>query len=300
MMQTQPLGQSKSDPTPRSGSSSSAADPPTPAPTPAPVPAPQPATGGWHFAEWLSEFVGTAILVFGLVAVVTLVLRPGSAFSGWSEFPKLLLVGVFVGALLAVVATSPIGRRSGAHLNPAVTLAFRLTGHVHPHDLAGYWLSQLAGAIAGAGLARLVLGGDAGSVHYGVLAPTVAPLVAVALEALMTFLLVLTLFAFVSSARLARRAPLAAGAVVALVIALGAPSTGVGINPARSLGPNIIANRYGYWWLYVIAPIIGTLVAVAVWKLIPRVVLTAKLYHDPRYPSVMRTHLPALPPKKGR
>jgi aquaporin Z len=156
----------------------------------------------------------------------------------------------------------------------------------------------LAGAIAGAGLARLVLGTDAGSIHYGVLAPIVSPLAAVVLEAVMTAVLVLTLFAFLSSARLARRAPLAAGAVVALIIALGAPATGVGINPARSLGPNVIAGEYRYWWLYVIAPIIGTLFAVAVWKLVPRIVLTAKLYHDPRYPSVMRTHLPALPPKK--
>src|SRR5437899_1621229 len=112
--------------TPRSGASSNDAK------ASAPAPAPQPATGGWHFAEWLSEFAGTAILIFGLVGVVTLVRRPGSAFSGWSEFPQLLLVGVLVGALLAVVASSPIGRRSGAHLNPAVTLAFRLTGHVHP------------------------------------------------------------------------------------------------------------------------------------------------------------------------
>jgi aquaporin Z len=283
-----------SDRTSRSGPSSNAAE----AAAPAPAPAPQPATGGWHFAEWLSEFAGTAILIFGLVGVVTLVRRPGSAFSGWSEFPQLLLVGVLVGAILAVVASSPIGRRSGAHLNPAVTLAFRLTGHVHPHDLGGYWVSQLAGAIAGAGVARLVLGADAGSIHYGVLAPVVSPLAAVVLEAVMTAVLVLTLFAFLSSARLARRAPLAAGAVVALIIALGAPATGVGINPARSLGPNVIAGEYRYWWLYVIAPIIGTLFAVAVWKLVPRIVLTAKLYHDPRYPSVMRTHLPALPPKK--
>jgi aquaporin Z len=235
--------------------------------------------------------------VFGIVGVVTLVLRPDSAFSDWPELLQLALVALVVGAIIAVLAASPIGRRSGAHLNPAVTLAFRLTGHVHPHDLGGYWLSQLAGGILGAGLARLVLGAEAGSIDYGVLAPVVSPLAAVALEALMTAVLVLTLFAFLSSAVLARWTPLAAGAGVALLLVLFARATGVGINPARSFGPNVVAGDYHYWWLYVFAPVAGTLLAVIVWKLIPRVVLTAKLYHDPRYPSVLRTHLPALPPK---
>jgi aquaporin Z len=270
---------------------------PSPGDAEAQEPGPQPARGGWHFAEWLGEFVGTAILVFGIVGIVTLILRPGSAFSGWPELVRFAIVGLAAGAIIAVIAASPIGRRSGAHLNPAVTLAFRLTGHVHPHDLGGYWAAQLAGGIAGAGLARLLLGADAGLIDYGVLAPAVSPLAAVALEALMTFLLVLTLFAFLSSSALARWTPVAAGAAVALLILLFARATGVGINPARSFGPNVVAVDYQYWWLYVFAPVVGALLAVAVWKLIPRIVLTAKLFHDPGYPSNMKTHLPAKPPK---
>jgi aquaporin Z len=60
------------------------------------------------------------------------------------------------------------GRRSGAHLNPALTLAFWITGHVHPHDVAGYWVAQFVGALAGAGLVRLMWGEVARSVGFGV------------------------------------------------------------------------------------------------------------------------------------
>src|SRR5207247_1016003 len=100
-----------------------------------------------------------------------------------------------------------------------------------------------------------------------------------------------------SSTSTARWTPLAVGVVVALAIRLGGRATGTGINPARSLGTNIVAGDFGFWWLYVVAPTAGAMLVALVWKLGPRVVLTAKLFHDPWYPSVLPTHLPALPPR---
>jgi aquaporin Z len=263
--------------------------------------APQPARGGWHFAEWLSELAGTTILVFVGLSAVTLVSAQGSVVERLllPESLRLLLLGVIFAVIIILIAISPIGRRSGAHINPAVTLAFRITGHVHPHDLGGYWAGQFAGGLLGAGLLRAAWGSAAASLDYGALQPSVGTLEAIGLEAVMTGALVLAMFAFLSSPRTARWTPVAAGAAVALTIWLGAPATGTGINPARTFGPNIVAGDYRSWWVYFVGPAVGAAVVAAVWGLVPWPVLTAKLYHDSRYPSVLRTHLPARPPEPG-
>jgi aquaporin Z len=243
----------------------------------------------------LAELAGTTILVFGVLSVATLMFRKGSAVDDWSQSTRLLLLGAIIAVIIILIATSPIGRRSGAHINPAVTFGFWITGHVHQHDLGGYWVAQLTGGLLGAGLLRLVLGSDAASVGYGVLRPDVSTPAAAGIEAGMTAALVLTMFAFLSSASLARWTPVAAGAVVALAIWKGAPATGTGINPARALGPNVLAGEFPFLEVYVVGPLAGACFAAVMWKLVPRVVLTAKLYHDETYPCAFRTHLPAPP-----
>jgi aquaporin Z len=186
---------------------------------------------------------------------------------------------------------------SGAHINPTVTLAFKITGHVHHHDLTGYWVAQLSGGILGAYLVKL-WGDSATSVEYGVIHPTSSTAAAVAIEALMVGAIVLTMFVFLSSAKTTRWTPVAAGLVVALATWKGAPYTGTGLNPARTLGPEIVAADFGSWWVYFTGTALGAAVVAAVWKLGPRVVLTAKLFHDPAYRSVLKSHLPVR--KHGR
>ncbi len=100
---------------------------------PADEPRPQPKVGGWHWTEWGCELVGTAFqlfLGFSVVAVMEAPGAPGRHLIG-SGGARLALIGVAFGLLAAVVATSPLGRRSGAHLNPAVTLGFFARGHTH-------------------------------------------------------------------------------------------------------------------------------------------------------------------------
>lgn len=80
--------------------------------------------------------------------------------------------------------------------------------------------------------------------------------------------------------------------VVAIAVWRGAPYTGTSLNPARSLGPAVVDGDLSQVWIYLAGPLVGSLLATAVWKLVPRVTLTAKLFHDPRYPSVMRSLLP--------
>jgi aquaporin Z len=256
--------------------------------------APQAATGGLHFGEWAAELVGTALLVFGALSCVTVIFHPDSVFLEWipSLSARLLLLGLLFAVLIIALATSPIGRLSGAHLNPVVTLAFWITGHVHPHDLFGYWAAQLAGGILGTVALRLLWGDTAGGIGYGAIAPQVGTAAAVAVEAAMVGLLVVAMFLFLSARSLVRWTPVAAGLAVALDTWLGAQLTNTGLNPARTLGPNIVSGQWQDWWVYVLGPVAGALLVAGLWRLVPRVILTAKLFHDPAYRSVLRTHLP--------
>ena len=257
--------------------------------------APQPAVGGLHLGEWAAELVGTAVLVFGALSSVAIVFHPGSAFHQWipSLSVRLLLLGLVFGAIIVGIATSPIGRLSGAHLNPVVTLAFWITGHVHPHDLLGYWAAQLAGGVLGTIALRVVWGKRAAGVDYGAITPEVSTAAAVAIEALMVALLIGAMFLFLSARTWVRWTPVAAGLVVAADTWLGSKLTNTGLNPARTLGPSIVSGHWQQWWVYFLGPAVGAALVAALWLLVPRIILTAKLFHDPRYRSVLRTHLPA-------
>ncbi len=212
-----------------------------------------------------------------------------------SHSARLLLTGAIFAGFGSLVAISPLGRRSGAHLNPAVTLAFWLERHLHPHDLAGYLTSQSLGAILGAALLRAAWGSRAASVDYGVTEPGrgLNDLEAAGIEALMSAILVLTIFAFVSSPRTARWTPLAVWIAVAVLVWQGAPYTGTSLNPARSLGPALLADHWHDYWAYLLGPLSGAALAAASWTLVPRETLTAKLFHDRHYPSTLGSQLPA-------
>ena len=108
----------------------------------------------------------------------------------------------------------------------------------------------------------------------------------------MTAALVFTIFAFVSSARTTRWTPLAVWIVIAVFVWQGAPYTGTSLNPARSLGPAAVGGHWTDYWVYVVGPLGGALRAVALWALVPRTTLTAKLFHDPSYRSVLGSALP--------
>lgn len=253
---------------------------------------PQEPHAGFHWAEWLSEFIGTALLVFAAMSCVVLVFGPDSPFEDWSLSMQLLILGLMFAVIIVAIALSPVGRLSGAHINPVVTLAFKITGHVHPNDLIGYWVAQFLGGIAGAFLLK-IWGDAAKSVSYGQIAPPTTWPKAIAIEALMVAAIVLVMFLFLSSTKTVKWTPVAAGLVVALDTWKGTPYTNTGLNPARTLGPEVVAGDFSYWWVYFIGTALGAAVVAVLWKLGPRIVLTAKLFHDSRYRSVLKTHLPA-------
>ena len=178
----------------------------------------------------VAEAAGTALLVLAVMATASVSLA--------------VLVAPWVGLL----AASPLGRLSGAHLNPAVTLGFWAFGRMSRAEAAGYVAAQLAGAVAGAMAARLA------ALPGAVTHPTVPVAQAVGLEAAMTMLLVLQILVFVSSDRLKRWTPLAIVPVLAAIIWLGSPPTGASINPARSAGPALAFGDLADLWIYLLAP----------------------------------------------
>jgi aquaporin Z len=230
------------------------------------------------YAEWLAELAGTALLLgvgFSVVAVVVSPLSPvARAIPG--EGLRFLVVGVTFGLLAASIAISPLGRRSGAHLNPAITLGFWLRRDVHPNDLAGYVVAQALGAILGTVAFSLALGSWAASIATAATRPddALGDLGGLAVEAGLTCALLVAIFSVLTVERLVRWTPAVVVAALTLLIWAGSPLTGASMNPARSLAPAILENDFSALWIYVVGPALGAAAAVA---LVRRRTLTMKL-----------------------
>ena len=248
-----------------------------------------------HWPEYGAELLGTAFVIFcGLSAVV---FNFGKGLPMEQLIPdksiRLLINGILFSGSGSLVAISPLGKLSGAHLNPAVSLAFWAQGKMHQHDIWGYVIGQFIGAISGAALLVAVWGKYAASVNNGMTLPgTGYRLWYVFLaEVIMTFLLVLSIFMFVSSHRLMRWTPLMTWFLVAAMVWLGAPISGTSVNPARSVGPALVTWLWQDQWLYCIAPPLGSMLAVFTFRLLTmgeRHLLTGKLFHVPDYRCIFK------------
>lgn len=248
-----------------------------------------------NWAEYGAELLGTACLVFfGLSAVV---FNMGKGLPMEQLIPnhsiRLLITGLMFSGSGSLVAISPLGKLSGAHVNPAVSLAFWAQGKMHRHDLGGYIIGQLLGAIAGAALLVFVWGKYARSVTNGMTLPGDGyPLWYVFLaEVSLTCLLVLAIFIFVSNHHLMRWTPFMTWLLVATMVWLEAPISGTSLNPARSLGPALVTRFLQDQWLYCVAPPLGAMLAVGVFRLLTfgqRELLTGKLFHVPHYRCIFK------------
>ena len=255
-------------------------------------------TGGWHPIEWLCELAGTFFFLFlGFTSIAALEssLSPLHEALPSAALRLVLIVAVF-GILAAIVAVSPVGRRSGAHLNPAVTLGFWAHGQTHTHDLMGFVVSQCLGAVLAAAAFFVTSGSWAETANFARTEPRpeLSGWAAAGIEVAITFGLVLVVLLMVSSPRTARWTPVGVTAALMVLIPLGGPLTGAGMNPARTLGPDVVSAQYPSLWVYLVGPALGALLAAAAFSLIAsgRNVLTAKLFHDERHTSVHTSRLP--------
>jgi MIP family channel proteins len=206
----------------------------------------------------IAELVGTFILVFGgtAVAVGAILARPtaGAAYDS-------LAVALAFGLALAIVVAA-IGHVSGAHVNPAVTLGMAAAKKFPWNYVPIYIGAQLVGAVLAA-LATWVTFGGAGARSEAKLAATypaqgVGDLQAFLVEILITFILVFVVMAVATDGRApAAIAPIAVGFALAVGVFIAGPVTGGSVNPARSLGPMLVAADLTSVWLYILGPIIG-------------------------------------------
>jgi aquaporin Z len=241
-----------------------------------------------HLSAYLSELAGTAILLFIGVSAVAFLWGAGSPVPVVPNAAlRRLLTGILFGGAVTAVAYSPLGQISGAHINPAVTLAFWRLGKVPVRDAVVYMAMQFLGAFAGAYAAGAVWGGLTRSVQYAATVPGAGyswP-VALAAETASTFLLVFLIVACVNTPKLAARTGLLAGSLVALLVMIEAPLTGTSLNPARTLGPAILAPNYTGLWIYFAGPLAGALMAVAAfngqWG---RLTACARLHRTEKHP----------------
>ena len=234
----------------------------------------------WH--PFLAEFMGTAILLLlGLSLVIFMFGEdaPGAEFIPDYKIRQ-SVTGFLFGCVGAGIAISPIGRVSGAHINPAVTLGFRLMGKMDMPTTFGYIISQLAGAVIGC--VPLLLWGSMGkSIYFGGTFPTpqYTTFQVFMGEVLTTFVLVVMLCFFIAWRKIRAYTPAMIPFLYAIMVPLEADISGTSTNPARSLGPSVISGEWQGWWLYWVGPLVGMLLAIFVASFFAKRIEVAKLYH---------------------
>lgn len=246
----------------------------------------------------LCEAIGTALLLaIGLSFVIL-------DFGRGSPIPRLLpgagarraLTGFLFGCVGAGIAVSQVGKISGAHINPVVTLFFwarkKMTGGL----ALGYAVAQLAGAIVGT-LPLLLWGHMGRELGYGGTWPGagVSATLATAGEMLTTFALLAGLVLFLGSRRLRPYTPALFPFLYAVLVYWEAPLSGTSTNPARSFGPNLVSGHWHAWWVYWLGPGLGFLLAFSLHRLVRLErwlhIEIAKVYHFEHDPSGIFHHM---------
>lgn len=208
--------------------------------------------------KYIAEFIGTFILIFCGTGAMAVNEVTGGAVTHVG-------IGITWG-LIVMAMIYAFGEISGAHFNPAVSIAFAYAKKFSWQEVPKYILAQILGAFA-ASLLMLYLFPK--SQFLGATIPTVDVGRAFVMELLLTFFLMVTIInVSTGSKEIGVVAGIAIGAVVLLEALFAGPITNASMNPARSLAPNIVSGNINGLWLYILAPIIGAILAVASCKLV--------------------------------
>ena len=206
-----------------------------------------------------AEFLAAFALVFaGCGAIVTDATRDG----------VLGTVGIaLVFGLVIMAMIYATGHLSGAHINPAVTIAFTLTRHFPKGDAVAYIAAQLLGAAAAA-FVLLAAWPDAPA-ELGATVPSVEVGTALLYETLMTAVLMFVIISVATDARaIGAGAAIAIGGTVALDAIFGGPLTGASMNPARSFGPALASGTWNEFWIYLVGPVVGAALGAFAYQLV--------------------------------
>lgn len=248
-----------------------------------------------HWPEYLIEAWGLGMFMLSAAVFTCLLEAPASPFP--SIIPdadyRRALIGLAMGLTAILLIYSPWGRRSGAHYNPAVTLAFLSLGKIRPVDAGFYTAAQFIGGTLGMLLAAALIG-------PALVMPPVNNIATVpgasgvkaafTAEFAISLVLMLTVLQVMRFPRLTGFTGLFAGCLVALFISFEAPLSGMSMNPARSFASAVTANVWQNYWLYCIAPVLGMQIAVLFCLSSKRHLKCAKLVHTSRHRCIHCGH----------
>ncbi len=251
-----------------------------------------------HWPEYAIEAACLATFMVSAASFATLLRHPVSPVAplvdalGMNPTGRIPMA-VAMGLTAVAIIYSPAGRRSGAHMNPAVTLTFWRLGKVRTVDAVAYVVAQFVGGVAGIVAASILLCGLPAhpTVHYVATQPGPAgPLVAFAAEAAISFGMMTMVLQVSNRQRIARFTGVCAGVLVALFITFEDPLSGMSMNPARTLGPALFVHAGRTLWIYFTAPPLGMLLAAEAYVRSPGAthVRCAKLHHPSSGPCIFR------------
>jgi MIP family channel proteins len=204
-----------------------------------------------------AEFIGT----FGLVTAGCGAIMVNAQTGTLTHVGIALTFGLIITVMIAAT-----GHISGAHFNPAVTIAFAVTRHFPWREVVYYVVAQLLGAVLGALMLRLLIGDVAA---LGTTLPSGSVMQSFGLEILLSAVLMFVIISVATDTKaIGAPAALAIGFTVVLDALWGGPISGASMNPARSLGPALIAGVLDNQWIYLVAPVIGTVLGAVSYQLI--------------------------------
>jgi glycerol uptake facilitator-like aquaporin len=222
----------------------------------------------WHSTL---ELILTSILLFGVTTIVRFVVGASPISRAFPQIHvELLIVGAAVGVLLTALIKSPMGKISGGHMNPAISLGMWRFGVFPASGILPYVAAQLLGSVLGVVAARAIWGRvvQQPPVVYAVIQPdarwSAAPLFLA--EAFGMGVIVFTVGYFLSVQRLAPFVPWLVGILIGLGIAMLGTQTGGSLNPARQFGPAVVSGHTDKLWVFLLAPMVGAEVAARLLK----------------------------------
>ena len=212
--------------------------------------------------------LGRRALAEGLAAFALVFAGCGAIVANATYDAALGTVGIaLVFGLVIMVMVYATGHLSGAHLNPAVTLAFALTRHFPRREALAYITAQLLGALAAAALLLAVWPSQPAAL--GTTLPSVGDGSALVYEAVLTAFLMFVIMAVATDTRaVGAGAAIAIGGTVGLDALFGGPITGASMNPARSIGPALVSGELHDLWIYIVAPIAGAALGALAYQLV--------------------------------
>lgn len=240
-----------------------------------------------HWREYLMEAAEMAMLMLCICAAGSLLYGRHSTVAnlGLSWLARSAIMGAIVASGTFIIIHSPFGRRSGAHFNPALTVAYYSLGRIHHWDAFSYVMAHFFGGIVGVFFAHQLFGANLSDspVRYVVTLPgRNGTTIALLAEFITSFALMMVVLLATNHRRLARYTPLFVALVTVFYYMLSLSLSGYSMNPARSFSSALFARIWQGIWIYFMAPGFGMLAAATLYKKVAGAerVYCAKLYHD--------------------